>query len=114
MVFYVIVVTFPMNLLMNKFTSISSQLTFKSSTYSLIYLIYHPNIYVMKHLSRMIYIWMKFHLVRDNNGNIINIQCPIFETKNDKWAWFTFSVGDTVPHGQSTIIIEQDILNQWH
>ena len=84
MVFYVIVVTFPMNLLMNKFTSISSQLTFKSSTYSLIYLIYHPNIYVMKHLSRMIYIWMKFHLVRDNNGNIINIQCPIFETKNDK------------------------------
>ena len=50
-------------------------------------------------------IWMKTHLVSDNNCNIVNIQAPQKLQGMTTNVVLTFSDGDTTPH--FTISIEQ-------
>ena len=58
--------------------------------------------------SWMIEIWMKNHLVSDNNCNTITLCSPKNLQGMTKNVGLTFSVGDTIPW--FTISIEQDKL----
>ena len=52
----------------------------------------------------MIEIWMKIHLVSDNNRNTLNLYPPKKNQGMTNNVGLTFSVGDTIP--QFTISIE--------
>jgi hypothetical protein len=53
-------------------------------------------------------IWMKYHLVSDNNCNIVNLQCPIFLffSDKDKHIMSGFHFVLVTLHGRFTITIE--------
>ena len=105
MVFYVIMVTFLITLVLNKWTNIIIDDGWVHPLAKTL-----PSL--VNNLSWMIETWMKHHLVSDNNCNHVSHNSSKYIRGVTNNVGLIFRVGDTTPW--FTVSFEQDNNNWWH